>query len=113
SGFVIDGTSSKTVLVRAVGPTLGAFGVTNALADPQVALYGTASATTPIASNDNWGGEANVAAASTASGAFALANATSKDAALLVTLAPGTYTVRVSGVGGATGTALLEIYEVP
>jgi sugar lactone lactonase YvrE len=98
---------------RLIEVSTRAFGVTNALADPQVALYGTASATTPIASNDNWGGEANVAAASTASGAFALANATSKDAALLVTLAPGTYTVRVSGVGGATGTALLEIYEVP
>ena len=47
SGFVIDGTSPKTVLVRAVGPTLGAFGVTNALADPQVAIYGAASATAP------------------------------------------------------------------
>ena len=113
SGFVIDGTSPKTVLVRAVGPTLGAFGVTNALADPQVAIYGSASATTPLASNDNWAGEANLAAASAASGAFALANTTSKDAALLVTLAPGTYTARVSGVGSTTGTALLEIYEVP
>jgi sugar lactone lactonase YvrE len=113
SGFVVEGTAAKTLLVRAVGPTLSAFGVTNALADPQVALYGAASATTPIASNDNWGGDAAVAAATPAAGAFALANATSKDAALLVTLAPGTYTTRVSGVGGATGSVLLEIYEVP
>lgn len=113
SGFVIDGTSPKTVLVRAIGPTLGAFGVANALADPQVAIYGSASATTPIASNDNWAGDAAVAAASAASGAFALANVTSKDAALIVTLAPGTYTARVGGVAGATGTALLEIYDVP
>ncbi len=113
SGFVVEGSSSKTLLVRAVGPTLSAFGVTNALADPQVAIYGAASATTPIASNDNWGGDATVAAATTASGAFALSGATSRDAALLVTLAPGTYTARVSGVGGATGSALLEIYEAP
>ncbi|MSU66502.1 MAG: hypothetical protein EXS38_10460 [Opitutus sp.] len=113
SGFVIDGTASKTVLVRAVGPTLSAFGVTGALADPQVAVYGTASSTTPIASNDNWAGDTAVAAASLASGAFALPNATTKDAALVVTLAPGTYTARVSGVAGAIGLALLEIYEVP
>ena len=112
-GFVISGPSSKTVLVRAIGPSLGAFGVANALADPQVAIYGTASATAPIASNDNWGGDAAVAAAATASGAFALSGSASKDAALLVTLAPGAYTARVSGVGGASGIALLEIYEVP
>jgi len=113
SGFVIDGTSSKTVLVRAVGPTLSLFGVTGALIDPQVAVYGTASSTTPIASNDNWAGDTAVAAASAGSGAFALPNGTTKDAALLVTLAPGTYTARVSGVAGTTGVALLEIYEVP
>jgi hypothetical protein len=46
-------------------------------------------------------------------GAFALSSTTSRDAALLVTLQPGTYTVQVSGVGGTTGVAIVEIYDVP
>ena len=48
----------------------------------------------------------------TAVGAFAL-NPDSKDAALLLSLEPGAYTVQVSGVGGGTGVALVEVYEVP
>ena len=46
-------------------------------------------------------------------GAFALASPASRDAALLVTLQPGSYTAQLSGVGGTTGVALIEIYEVP
>jgi sugar lactone lactonase YvrE len=113
AGFVIEGTAAKTVLVRAVGPTLGSFGVTNALADPRLDLYAAGQSVTQIYSNDNWGGDAQLVTAAAGSGAFALAGAASRDAALLVTLAPGTYTARVSGVGNTTGIALLEIYEVP
>ncbi|MEI8257425.1 MAG: hypothetical protein WCJ30_17260, partial [Deltaproteobacteria bacterium] len=55
AGFVIDGTASRTVLIRAVGPTLGAYGVGGALADPQLELTHTVSgATVVVASNDNW-----------------------------------------------------------
>ncbi len=113
AGFVIDGTAAKTVLVRAVGPTLASFGVSGALADPRLDLYAAGQSVTPIYSNDNWGGDAQLATAAAGCGAFALTGAASRDAALRVTLAPGTYTARVSGVGNTTGIALLEIYETP
>lgn len=111
-GFVVSGTGTVRLLIRAVGPTLAGFGVTGALADPQVALYAGATA---VATNDNWGTAANaeaVAAAATTAGAFALASG-SRDAALLVDLPAGAYTANVSGAGGTTGTALFELYLVP
>lgn len=108
-GFVIDGNTTKRVLVRAVGPTLGTlFGVGGVVADPQMTLF---SGQTSIGANDNWGGGPELTAAFTQVGAFALP-AASRDAALIATLEPGPYTVRVSGVGG-TGVALVEVYEVP
>jgi hypothetical protein len=111
AGFVVDGTGPKRVLIRAVGPTIGAapFNVAGAVADPQLTLF---SGQTSVGTNDNWGGTAELTAAFTQVGAFALP-ATSRDAAILVTLQPGNYTVQVSGVGGTTGVAIVEVYEVP
>ncbi|MBI5689039.1 MAG: PKD domain-containing protein [Verrucomicrobia bacterium] len=111
AGFVVGGSSARNVLIRAVGPTLGAapFGVADVVADPQLALF---SGQNQVSANDNWGGTAALSAAFAQVGAFALPPG-SRDAALLVTLQPGSYTVQVSGVGGATGVALVEIYEVP
>ena len=113
AGFVIRGNGSRTVLIRAIGPTLGAapFNVPGVVADPQLTLFNSAG--DRAGENDNWGGTAALSAAFTAVGAFQLAGPTSRDAALLATLAPGNYTVQVSGVGNTTGTALVEVYEVP
>ncbi|MBL9187733.1 MAG: DUF1800 family protein [Opitutaceae bacterium] len=113
SGFNIGPGGGKQVLIRASGPALAAFGVGGALADPQLELF---SGQTSTARNDNWntpiGGATPVTAANfTAVGAFAFP-AGSRDAALLVTLAPGPYTAQVSGVGGGTGVSLIEVYEV-
>ncbi len=111
-GFVIAGEGTTRVLVRAVGPTLRDFGVEGALADPELTLF---SGTRVIATNDNWGSAANavdIAVAARRAGAFALSG-DSRDAALLETLPAGAYTARVSGVGGATGVALVEVYLVP
>jgi hypothetical protein len=108
AGFVIGGATPRKVLVRAIGPTLASFGVGGVVADPRLALF---TGQTQIAANDNWGGDAALSAAFVQVGAFALA-ADSKDAAILVTLDPGSYTAQVSGVGG-TGVALVEVYEVP
>ncbi len=111
-GFVVSGTGTVKLLVRAVGPTLSGFGVTGALADPQLTLF---QGTTVIATNDNWGSAANaneIATAAAQVGAFTLAGA-SRDAALLVNLPAGNYTATVSGIGVTTGTALVEIYLVP
>lgn len=111
-GFVITGTRPARILLRAVGPALGPFGVADALSDPQLVLY---RGTTPLGGNDNWSASANaaeIAAAATQVGAFALP-AGSRDAALLLALPAGPYTMNVSGGGGATGTALVEIYLLP
>ena len=108
AGFNIAGTGTKQLLIRAVGPKLGVFGVAGFLADPKLEVYSGAGV--KITENDNWG--ATLAATFDAVGAFQL-DAGSRDAALLTVLAPGSYTVQVSGVGGGTGEALVEIYEVP
>ncbi len=108
-GFVVRGTGSLRLLVRAVGPTLAGFGVTGVLADPMITLY---QGTTVLAANDNWSSAENsaeIAAAATAVGAFALPVG-SKDAAFVTTLTAGSYTAVVSGVGATTGTALVELY---
>lgn len=110
SGFVITGDVRKRVLLRAVGPTLSAFGITSVLADPRLEVL---SDRTTIGSNNDWTDRAvaaQVAATSAAVGAFPLA-AGSKDAALVLQLMPGAYTVQVSGAGSAGGTVLLEVYD--
>jgi hypothetical protein len=110
-GFVVGGSGSLRVLLRAVGPGLVPFGLGDALADPTVTLY---RGDTALATNDNWSARtdgAEIAAVSTKAGAFPLV-AGSKDAVLLATLAPGAYSAVVSGVGNTTGTVLVEIYAV-
>jgi hypothetical protein len=114
AGFSIQGDAPKQVLIRAVGPSLAQFGVTGVLADPQLSLFREGNPTA-LQQNDNWltaPNAAQVGLAAGTAGAFALP-ANSRDAALLVTLEPGTYTAQVSGVGNTTGVALVEIYEVP
>jgi formylglycine-generating enzyme required for sulfatase activity len=109
-GFVVGGNGTKNVLVRAIGPTLGsAFGVPGAASDPQFTLY---SGQTAIGSNDNWGSTTALKAAFTSTGAFVLADE-SRDAAAVVSLQPGGYTVVISGVGNTFGNVLVEVYEVP
>jgi len=111
AGFVIGGSGTETVLIRGVGPTLANYGVTGFLANPVITLFPGAS-NTAIQSNSGWGNSAALSTTFTQVGAFAL-NAGSNDAAMVVTLAPGQYTVQVTGVGSASGIALVEIYEVP
>jgi hypothetical protein len=107
AGFSILGNTSKRILIRAVGPTLGSFGVLGAQADPKLEVY---SGSNRIADNDNW--LSPLASTFTAVGAFALP-AGSRDAAVELTLAPGGYTVHVSPASGVAGEVLIEIYEVP
>lgn len=110
AGFVIAGNAPKRVLIRAIGPTLVGYGVGDALLDPKLELF-VAGSTTPIQTNDNWNGSSALSAAFAATGAFALSDSGSKDAAMLVTLNPGAYSAVVSGVNGATGVALVELYD--
>jgi hypothetical protein len=110
-GFVLGGQSARTVLVRGVGPSLAVFGVTGLMADPRLELFSN-NTNQRIIANDDWAGSAEISAASIAAGAFALSGPASKDAVLLVTLPPGPYTARISGVGGTGGAALVEVYEL-
>jgi uncharacterized repeat protein (TIGR03803 family) len=113
AGFVLSGNVPRTLLIRGVGPGLNQFGVTGTLANPRLELHTTVNnADTTVATNSGWAGAAALAAAFTQVGAFALP-ATSVDAALLVTLTPGSYTAQVAGAGTTTGVALVEVYEVP
>lgn len=111
SGFVIQGSAPHQVLVRAVGPSLAAFGVPNPIPNPTLTLFDGAAR--PLANNTRWSTALNasdIAAASARSGAFPLA-ATSADSALLLTLNPGAYTTQIHGVD-ATGLGLIEVYDV-
>ncbi len=109
SGFVIQGTAPRVVLLRGVGPALGAFGVRDALANPRMKLYRGSQL---VAENDDW--EADLGGAALAAvfgrvGAFPFAGG-SADAALALSLAPGNYTLQISNLT-TEGTALAEIYD--
>jgi hypothetical protein len=118
-GFAIRGPGPKKVLIRGVGPTLAAFGVSGVLRDPKITLVEMAHDGLPdrrIASNDDWWADPAIgrliAAEAGPVGAFAIP-AGSKDAALVVWLDPNlTYTVLLEGVDGDTGVGLIEIYEL-
>ena len=113
AGFVVGGSTSRTVLIRASGPALAPFGVAGFLPDPEIQVFASDSGLVPLASNAGWGGNPAVAAAAASAGAFAWPSPSSHDAAILVTLPPGAYTAEVLGEGGDTGVALVEVYEVP
>ncbi len=109
-GFVIEGDVPRTILVRAVGPTL-ADQIAGVLEDPIITVL---QGQVALETNDNWGEADNaseVAATAVAIGAFPLDEG-GKDAALLIELQPGHYTINVSGVGETTGVALVELFQV-
>ena len=110
AGFVIGGSTSETLLIRASGPALAAFGVPGTSPDPKLTLY---SGSTVLGSNNGWGGNAQIVSAASLVGAFSWGNPSSNDSAILVTLPPGAYTAQIAGASGDTGVALIEVYEVP
>jgi len=111
-GFVIGGSTAKTLLIRATGPTLTNFGLTGVLPDPQLTL--TNVAVTPnkvVTANTVWQGISEIKTEANTVGAFGWSLA-SNDSAILITLPPGNYTAGVQGANGDTGIALIEVYEV-
>ena len=103
-GFIITG-GPKLVLIRAMGPSLAAAGVSPALANPFVQLF---TGSTLLASNDDWKSNANVAQII----ATGIPPTDDLESALLIRLEPGAYTTVVSGAGTSTGIALVEVYEI-
>ena len=119
AGFIITGSENKKVLIRSSGPALKDYNVTGYITQPQLKVY---SGQNVIASNQGWdqpsllyttidsNSAANVVATTAALGATPF-KAGSADCALVMTLAPGGYTAIVSGVNGAVGISLVEVFD--
>jgi len=106
-GFVSsapDGSSAQ-LLIRAIGPSLAQFGITNMLADPALRLIDGNGVT--IAFDDNWRDTQEAAIQATGN-----APASDSESAILATLSPGSYTALVSGANGSTGVALVEVFKL-
>lgn len=105
-GFVLSGANGSTqVVVRALGPSLGPFGIVNPLADPTLELRNVNG--TLVSSNDNW-----KSAQQTAIQATGRAPGNDLESAIVATLPAGSYTSIVAGKGGATGIGLVEVYNL-
>ena len=105
-GFIVGGTTPRTLVVRAIGPTLASPTIPDPLLDPTLELHDGNGAL--LQSNNNW--RDTQEAELSASG---LAPNDDREAALLATLAPGNYTAVVRGAGSTTGVALVEVYDLP
>jgi hypothetical protein len=105
AGFIVTGSDNKKVILRALGPTLTSFGVTDALQDPTIELHDSTGAI--IVSNDNWKDTQQNEITATGK-----APPNDREAAILRSLAPGSYTAIVRGKNATTGTALVELYDV-
>ncbi|MEO6006108.1 MAG: fibronectin type III domain-containing protein [Opitutus sp.] len=115
-GFVVSGSGKKSVLIRAVGPSLTSQGLTAAevLSDPVVEVHDAAHGNVILSSNDNWGDNSNasqITALATSIGAAPLLASDSKSSTLLLNLDPGVYSFVVSGKGATSGIVLLEVYD--
>ena len=105
-GFIIGGSQSKSVVVRALGPSLTSHGVSDALADPILELHDGQG--TLISSNDDWGQGPDASTIQNEG----LAPSSPKESALQATLSPGNFTAIVRGVNNATGLGLVEVYDL-
>lgn len=113
-GFVVSGSGTEQVLIRGIGPALAGFGISSPVSNVNLTVYDHTN--TAITSNNGWSSGTTqntqqLQAAFSQTGAFSLATG-SMDSAVLVSLAPGSYTAVINGVNGASGTGMVEIYEV-
>jgi hypothetical protein len=104
-GFIVTGSESSQLVVRAIGPSLEAFGVPTPLADPFLEIHDGNGAT--IQSNNNWRDNQEAGLQSTG-----LAPSTNLESAILISVAPGNYTAIVKGAEGGIGNGLVEVYKL-
>ena len=102
-GFIIGGDQPTKIVVRGIGPSLAAFGIPGVLPDPVITLH---DAHGPLIQNNDWRENAEQISAT------GLAPANDREAAVVVTLAPGNYTAILQDSGGASGVGLIEIYNL-
>ena len=104
-GFIITGIAPKRVLLRAIGPSLAGFGVTDPLADPVLELHGPAGFAT--VTNDNWRDTQEVEIQATG-----IPPSNNLESAIVWTLNPGAYTAVVRGNNNTSGVGLVEAYDL-
>jgi hypothetical protein len=105
-GFIIQGTQAKQLIIRAIGPSLSANGITGAISDPTLELHNSAGGV--IASNDDWQDGPQASQIQN----LGFAPGSRAESAMMVTLSPGSYTAIVSGYNSAQGIGLIEAYEM-
>ena len=106
-GFVVSGTDPrKRVVLRALGPSLSGFGLSDVLRDPVLKVYNSSGAL--IATNDDWQGDPNHFMVQ----ANGLVPANLSESAMARSLAPGTYALIVRGKDTTPGIALVELYDI-
>ena len=104
-GFIVSGTTPKQVILRAIGPSLAAFGLTGLLQDPTLEVHDASGAT--IFMNDNWRDTQEAAIEATG-----IPPNDDRESAIVATLDPGAYTAIIQGKNNTTGTALVEAYDL-
>jgi hypothetical protein len=104
-GFIVSGATTN-VIVRAIGPSLQNFGITNPLLDPTLELFNGNG--TSLALNDDWRSTQEQAIKDTG-----VPPTDNRESAIVSSLAPSAYTAIVRGKGTATGVALVEVYGLP
>jgi hypothetical protein len=113
-GFIVQGTESTNVIIRAIGPELSQHGIPNFLADPTLELHNGTGVL--IASNNNWqhtiigGIITHDQVQNIQNSGHAPGNA--RESAIIANLPPGNYTAIVRGVNNTTGVALVEVYDL-
>ncbi len=107
-GFILgpEGVPAASILLRAIGPSLTAFGITNPLVNPTLELHDPNG--NLLQSNDNWKENTNKDAIL----ATGIAPSDDSESAILTSLSAGNYTAIVSSKDGTTGVALVEIYRL-
>ena len=113
-GFIVQGTGTKSVIIRAIGPELTQYGITDVLANPKLELYNGTGAL--IGTNDDWqttiiGGVITSNQVSDIQNSGRAPTAAS-ESAIIADLQPGNYTAIVRGVSNTTGVALVDVYDL-
>jgi hypothetical protein len=105
AGFIVEGSANKRIIIRGIGPALATFGVVDPLQDPTLELFARGEL---ITANDGWLENSNSAEILNSG----LAPLDPNESALLLSVAPGSYTAVLRGKGGSTGIGLVEVYDL-
>jgi DNA-binding beta-propeller fold protein YncE len=110
-GFFVGGSTSRSVLIQALGPALTAQGVSGVLQHPALTIHNSSGAV--IYSDTGWGSNPVLLKAAASAYAQPVLQPDSADSEVLLTLPPGGYTAEIAGADGGTGVALCAIYQLP